>query len=133
MTDPVLVALARGGLVEITTHERDTGRARTTGVSLHNVDRRLVLADRPGTRDWYADLLADPTLTIHLAPIGVDAEVPARAKPVTEWQQRRRLMERVMLEGFGYAPERASRELDFWVTRSPLVHVEADWPGWVNG
>ena len=128
----MLIALARGGLVEITTRERDTGRARTTSVSLHNIDRRLVLADRPGSRSWYADLLADPALTIHLGPLGVDADVPCRAEPVTEWQRRRQLMERVMLKGFGYAPERVARELDFWVTRSPLVCVEADWPGWVN-
>ncbi|HSM01082.1 MAG TPA: hypothetical protein VK960_01400 [Acidimicrobiia bacterium] len=105
---------------------------RTTSVSLHNVDRRLVLADRPGMRGWYNDLLADPTLTIHLEPLGVDAEVPGRAMPVTEWQERRRLMEQVMVKGFGFAPDRASRELDFWVTRSPLVRVEADWPGWVD-
>jgi len=132
MADPVLIALARGGLVEITTRERDTGRPRRTGVSLHNVDRHLVLADRPGARDWYADLLADSSVTIHLQGLGVDADVPAIAHPVTDWQERRSLVERVMVKGFGFAPDRATRELEFWVTRSPLMLLEADWPGWVN-
>ena len=131
MTDPVLIALARGGLVEITTRQRDTGRPRRAGVALHNVDRQLVLADRPGARAWYADLLADPTLTIHLEGLGVTADVPATAQPVTDWRRRRVLMERVMVKGFGFAPERVGRELDFWVTRSPLMLVEAEWPGWV--
>lgn len=132
MTDPVLIALARGGQVEITTRERDTGRARRAAVALHNVDRRLVLADRPGDRAWYADLLADPAVTIHLASLGVAADIPATAQPVTDWQHRRELMERVMVKGFGFAPERATRELDFWVIRSPLMRVQVDWPGWVD-
>jgi len=131
MTDPVLIALARGGQVEITTRERDTGRERRAAVALHNIDRRLVLADRPGDRAWYADLLANPSLSIHLEGLGVAADVPATAQPVTDWQERRQLMERVMAKGFGFSPDRVSRELDFWVTRSPLMLVEAEWPGWV--
>jgi hypothetical protein len=41
-------------------------------------------------------------------------------------------MEKLMIKGFGFSPERTKREIDLWVTRSPLVVVEAEWPGWVN-
>jgi len=131
MTDPVVMALARGGRASITTRGRVTGRPHTIDVTLHNVDRQLIIAGRPGPRDWYANLVAGPRFTIHFSGI-VDADIPATAHPVVDWQVRRSLMERVMVKGFGFSPERAVRELDLWVTRSPLVIVEAEWPGWVN-
>lgn len=130
MADPVILALARGGLVEITTKGCRTGRKHRVPVMLHNVDRRLIISGKPGRRDWLANLHANPRLIIHFTR-GVTADVPALAEVVTDWQQRRALMERVMVAGHGYAPERAAREIAFWVTQSPLVIVRAEWPGWV--
>jgi len=131
VTDPVVLALARGGIVDITTKGRRTGRAHRIEIALHSIDRRLVISGRPGPRDWFANLLANPTMTIHFKR-EVEADVPAMAEPVTEWSERRALIERVMLKGFGFAPDRTRRELDFWVTRSPLAVVRARWPGWVE-
>lgn len=130
LTDPVVMALARGGVVEISTRGRRTGRDRRVELTLHNVDRRLILSGRPGKRDWYANLVAHPEFTLRVR--SVDADVPAVAHPVLDWSERRRLMQRVMVKGFGFAPERATREIDLWVTRSPLVVVEVTWPEWVN-
>lgn len=131
MTDPVVLALALGGIVSITTTGRTSGRPHTVEVTLHNVDRRLLIGGRPGPRDWYANLIEDPQFTIGLTR-GSEAEVPASAHPVTDWSARRQLMEKLMIKGFGFSPERTKREIDLWVTRSPLVVVEAEWPGWVN-
>ena len=131
MTDPVVMALARGGIVDITTKGRRTGRAHRIEISLHNVDRQLIISGRPGPRDWYANLLANPRMTIHFKR-DVVADVPAMARPVKNWSERRALVERVMTKGFGFSPERTRREIDFWVTRSPLVIVLAEWPGWVE-
>lgn len=131
MTDPVVVALARGGVVAITTTGRTSGHPHTTDVTLHNVDRELVIAGRPGPRDWYANLKADPHFTIHLKG-GVEVAIAALAEHLTDWSERRDLMQRVMIKGFGFSPERTKREIHFWVTRSPLVRVRVDWPGWVN-
>lgn len=130
MTDPVVLALARGGLVEISTKGRRTGRVHRVWVMLHNLDRRLIVAGKPGRRDWLANLHANPRLIIHFSR-GVSADVPALARVVTDWQERRVLMERVMVAGHGFSPERAAREMAFWMTQSPLVVVEAEWPGWV--
>ncbi|HEX9977862.1 MAG TPA: nitroreductase/quinone reductase family protein [Acidimicrobiia bacterium] len=131
MTDPVVMALARGGIVDITTKGRRTGRAHRIEISLHNLDRRLVISGRPGPRDWFANLLANPRMTIHFKR-DVVADVPAMGRPVREWSERHVLIERVMNKGFGFSAERTRREIDFWVTRSPLVIVSAEWPGWFN-
>ncbi len=131
MTDPVVLALARGGIVDITTKGRRTGRPHRIEIALHSVDRRLVISGRPGPRDWYANLLANPRMTIHFKR-DVEADVPAMGHPIREWSERRAMIERVMTRGFGFSPERTARELDFWVTRSPLIVVTAQWPGWVE-
>lgn len=130
MADPVILALARGGLVEITTKGRRTGALHRVPVMLHNLDRTLIISGRPGRRDWLSNLHANPRLIIHLTR-GVTADVPALAAVITDWKERRRLMERVMISGHGLSPERAAREVAFWVARSPLVIVKAEWPGWV--
>lgn len=131
MTDPVVMALARGGIVDITTKGRRTGRPHRVEISLHNLDHRLVISGRPGPRDWYANLLANPRMTIHFKR-DVVADVPAMSRPVHDWRERRTLIELAMIKGFGFSPERTRRELDFWVTRSPIVVVSAEWPGWID-
>ncbi len=129
MTDPVIMALARGGMVEITTTGCKSGEAHRVRVGLHNLDRQLMISGQPGKRDWLANLLAHPRFTIHLPP-PVAADVPATATPVRDWAERRRLIERFMIDGHGFSQQRAARDLDTWVARSPLVLVEAKWPGW---
>ena len=131
MTDPVVIALARGGIVDITTKGRRTGHPHRVEISLHSIDRRLVISGRPGPRDWYANLMANPRMTIHFKR-DVVADVAAMGRTVTDWSERRVLIERVMIKGFGFSPERTKREIDFWVTRSPLVIVVPQWPGWVD-
>jgi deazaflavin-dependent oxidoreductase (nitroreductase family) len=127
MTDPVIMALARGGMVEITTVGKRSGTPHRARVGLHNVDRQLIISGQPGKRDWLANLLANPRFTIHLH----EADVPATATPVTDWAERRALIERFMVDGHGFAPERARCDLPLWVARSPLVKVTAKWPGLV--
>jgi hypothetical protein len=131
MTDPVILALARGGIVDITTKGRRTGRAHRIEISLHSIERRLVISGRPGPRDWYANLVANPRMTIHFKR-GVQADVPAMGRPIRDWTERRDLIQKVMTQGFGFSPERTRREIDFWVTRSPLVVLTPQWRGWVN-
>lgn len=130
MTDPVITALARGGIVEITTRGRRSGKPHRITVGLHNVDRHLYISGRPGKRDWLANLWADPNFTIHFTR-GVTADVPAVAEMVGDRKVRRVLMEKVMVSGHGMSAARAAREFDRWMALSPLVIVHAQWPGWV--
>ncbi|HEX2222295.1 MAG TPA: nitroreductase/quinone reductase family protein [Candidatus Limnocylindria bacterium] len=110
-------ALARGGLVEITTTGRHTGRSRRVAIAAHNVDGRIYLSGRPGRRGWYANVLARPELTLHLRG-SVEVDLPARARPVTDPAERRRILEPIA---------RSWRiDPDVMVDGSPLVELMLD-------
>jgi len=83
----------------------------------HNVDGTIYITGTPGTRHWYANLLADPYFVFHLKET-TKADLTARATPVTEAAERRPIL--------GVITERvdATAPLDEWVERSPLVRVE---------
>jgi hypothetical protein len=109
-------ALARGGLVDITTMGRKSGQPRRIEIAVHNLGGRLYLSGLPGRRDWYANLLERPHLVIHLrAQDGVTIDVPATGRPITETEERRRVM----------APISRLWKLDLgvMVKSSPLIEV----------
>lgn len=111
----VAQALQRGGLVEITTRGRRSGQLRRVPIVFHNLGDRIFISGRPGKRGWYANLLEDPHFTFHLVR-GVVADLPATARPITELDERRKVLAPIA-ESWGYG-------LDLMVTRSPLVEVE---------
>jgi deazaflavin-dependent oxidoreductase (nitroreductase family) len=86
-------SLSRGGLVEITTTGRKTGRPRRITIVAHGIDGRIYLSGRPGRRDWYANLVATPELTLHLRDDSMTVDLPARARPITDPAERRQILE----------------------------------------
>lgn len=84
----------------------------------HNLDGDLYMTGTPGKRDWYANLVDNPDFTFHLK-VSAEADLPARATPITEAAQRRAILGRI-LANINRPPE----ELDRWVADSPLVYVE---------
>jgi deazaflavin-dependent oxidoreductase (nitroreductase family) len=121
MDDSIAQALARGGIVDITTTGRKSGRPHRIEIFLHNFEGQLYLAGRPGfKRDWLANLAAHPQFTLHLKR-GVTADLPATATVITEEEQRRELLYRARTESWGVEPESARRDHDHWVATSPLV------------
>ena len=68
-------------------------------------------------RDWVANLRANPGFTFHVKQ-SVAADLPARAHPVDDPDERRRVMERILAALGGV------HRIDEWVARSPLVEVE---------
>jgi hypothetical protein len=109
-------ALTRGHRVDITTVGRKTGRHRRIEIVFHNIDGRVVISGMPGRRDWYANLLANPSFTFHLTG-PIQADLPALARPITEPVDRREVMERVT-QNWG-----ATDRLELFLRRSPLVEV----------
>ena len=87
-------ALARPHRIDITTNGRRSGQPRRIELVFHNVDGNIILSGMPGRRDWYANLVADPNMTFHLTG-PVKADLPAVARPITEPEERRRVMEAV--------------------------------------
>jgi hypothetical protein len=115
LDDGIREALSRGGYVEITTRGRRSGADRRVPLVFHNIDGRIFISGRPGWhRSWLANLKAEPRFTFHLVR-GLRADLPARARVITEPEERRRVIGPIAA-GWGYPPERM-------VASSPLVEV----------
>jgi len=82
----------------------------------HVIDGMVVISGSPGRRDWYANLVADPRVTLHLkGPI--QADLPAIARPIIEPAERRRVMETVA-RNWG-----VEERFEVFLHRSPLIEV----------
>ena len=119
MDDAIRRALESERVIDITTHGRRSGQAHRIETWFHNLDGRVYLTGSPGKRGWYANLLVDPRLVFHLKQ-SVQADLPARGRPVVERSEKRAVLGRIL--------SRLGRDaaLDEWVARSPLVEVEFD-------
>jgi len=111
-TTDVLAALRRDRTIDITTTGAKTRRPRRIETWAWPLDGTVYLTGSPGRRDWYANLLANPEFTIHLKR-SVQADVPARARPIVDPAERRAIFERLR-------PALA----EAWVAGSPLMAVE---------
>ena len=117
MNTNIKQALENDRVIDITTIGRKTGQPRRIEIWFHNVDGRLFITGLPGHRDWYANLVANPNFTFHLKD-SVQADLPARAVPITEEKQRRAVMAAITRKLSG------EHDLEDWVARSPLVEVQ---------
>lgn len=113
MDDTIKAALARDQTIDITTTGRRSGQPRRIEIWYSFIDGEVYISGNPGRRDWYANLLENPEFTFHLKQ-SVQADLPARATPITDDDQRRAIMARIV---------NSPRDLDRWVAGSPLVQV----------
>ena len=118
-------ALSYGGLIDITTTGRKSGRAHRIEIGFHNLDGVLYITGRPGTRDWVANLAADPRFTFHLKN-GTKADLQAEARPVTDLALKEAVLRRIMIERWNSPPDRVEAALPRWVDTAPLVVVTID-------
>lgn len=103
--------------VDITTVGRRTSEPRRIEIWIVTVDGRIVIGGTPGDRDWYANLLSDPTLTIHLKD-SVVADVPARATAVTEMGRRTEIWNHRSTAWY-----RRQSSVEDLIARAPTVEV----------
>lgn len=104
--------------VDITTTGRSSGQPRRIEIWRYRYDGRTFLSGSPGTRDWYANLRANPAFTFHLKG-SAQADLTATARPITDQAERREVIQGI-LDDLG----RGTGNVDEWVARSPLVEVE---------
>lgn len=116
VTDEARRALDRQRTVEITTIGRRSGRPRRIETWRYRAADRYWLTGSPGSRDWYANVLAHPGFTLHLD--GLDLQV--RGRPVTDADERARVFGEIV-PGLGWAGS-----LESWIAGSPLVEIELD-------
>ncbi len=117
----IAAALATDRAIDITTVGRKSGRPHRIEMAFHNLDGQVYITGLPGRRDWYANLLADPRCTFHLKE-SVRADLPARARPVLDPEQRRAILAQIL--GTLGRPD----DLEAWLADSPLVLVSFDQP-----
>ena len=109
-------ALERGGIIDITTRGRKSGRLHRIEITFHNLNGKVYISGMPGRRDWLANLLANPEFVFHLKR-RIKADLPARARPILQEPERRELLHAVT-RSWG-----REGQLERFVERSPLVEV----------
>ncbi len=119
MAEDIRTLLKIDEVVDITTTGRKTGEARRIEIRLHVLDGKLYLTGRPGMpRSWYANMMANPEITIHLKQSLV-RDVPSTASAVKDAGERRRVFAR-MLE----LESRMSHvDPESWTATAPLVEL----------
>lgn len=110
-------ALHRDLTIDITTIGRHSGQQRTVEIWFLAIDDRIFITGTPGPRDWYANLLADDSLTFHLKE-SVRADLEATARPVRDEETRRRVFEHRSAHWY-----RSQTDIEDLVTNAPMVEV----------
>lgn len=118
-------ASSRDRTIDITTYGAASGSPRRIEIWFHHVDGRWFLSGSPGRRDWYANLLKNPRMLVHLKH-GETADLPAKGLPITDPHEKRRLITLILrgLEKMGGWTTASEENIDAWTWRSPLVEIE---------
>ncbi len=114
-------ALNQGGIADITTVGARTGADRRIEIVFHHLDGRYYITGRPGTkRDWLANMLANPTFTLHLKR-SVIVDVPVVARQIEDEDERSKVLYRILTESWGNETAKADHILPRWVDGAPLI------------
>ncbi len=90
--DEIGEALRNDLTIDLTTIGRTTGTPHRIEIWLIAVDGRLVITGTPAPRDWFANLLANPSCTVHLKQ-NVQADLAAAARVIRDHELRRHILE----------------------------------------
>ena len=110
-------ALEKDLVIDITTTGRKSGRPRRVEIWFHNLDDDLYVTGLPGTRGWYANILTNPRMTFHLKET-TTADLPARATPISDTAEKRRILERICTR------QDTLDQLEARVSGAPLIKVD---------
>jgi deazaflavin-dependent oxidoreductase (nitroreductase family) len=116
--------------IDITTTGRRSGQPRRIEICFYRFEDATYLSGIPGprTRDWLANLAAEPNFVFHLKN-GVVADLPAVATVITDLTERRRVFPAFVDEfNHRHTPDSPwpRAVLQEWVDRSPLAKVTFD-------
>jgi deazaflavin-dependent oxidoreductase (nitroreductase family) len=115
----ILDALARGGVIDITTTGRKTGQPHRIEIVFHNIGGRLYVSGMPGfKRGYMANLAAHPQFVFHLKGTARH-DLAATARIISDEAERRE----VLLE---IARAWKRDDLEVMVEQSPLFEATID-------
>jgi deazaflavin-dependent oxidoreductase (nitroreductase family) len=115
MTDELRQLLETVETVEITTKGRRSGEPRRIEIWMYAIDGHYIITGTPGPRDWYANLLANPSMTLHL-PGNVDLD--ATAHSITDKRLRRAVF--TAEKTWWYRSQTSGEDL---IANSPMVEM----------
>ncbi|MCA9873520.1 MAG: nitroreductase family deazaflavin-dependent oxidoreductase [Anaerolineales bacterium] len=118
LDEQIRSALQTDSTIDITTTGRKSGRPRRIEIWFRQVDGRIYITGTPGTRDWYANLRQDPHFTFHLKE-SVHADLPARARFVTDAAERREILSAPQMSWY----RQQVGSVEDLVAGSPLIEV----------
>ena len=118
MPDPDIIhRLAATRTVDLTTIGRRTGTAARIEIWWFHVEDRFVITGTPGKRDWYANVLTNPRVTIH-APFG---DFSGKASIIQDAEFRRRVFTDPTIGWY-----RSQSELERLIELAPMIEVDLD-------
>ncbi|MGI9615892.1 MAG: nitroreductase/quinone reductase family protein [Acidimicrobiales bacterium] len=115
--DDLIRRLASTRTIDITTIGRTSGQAARIEIWWFRVGDAFYITGTPGPRDWFANLAADPTITVHTP----DGDFAGRATVVTDADTRRSVLTDPQLQWY-----QSRSELDRLVADAPMVRVLLD-------
>jgi deazaflavin-dependent oxidoreductase (nitroreductase family) len=116
-TEEIRKALSRGGVIDITTTGRQSGKPRRIEIVFHNIGGRVYVSGmpRPERRSWLANLEANPQFEFHLKG-NVRADLGATARIIADEAERREVLTHV-------ARNWKRDDVDTMVRYSPLIEA----------
>lgn len=114
MDPAVRAALEANPVVDITITRRASGGTHRMEIWAHAIEGRVFLAGRPVPKSWYANLLAEPRLTLHVKN-GATADIAMRARAITDPVERRAVFPPIV--------ERNNADLEEWVAGARLMEL----------
>ena len=111
---PTTEKLASIRTIDLTTIGRRSGQRHRIEIWWFHEDGRFIITGSPGRRDWYANVLADPRVSIHVDEHDLDAI----ALPIEDPEERRRLFRASRFDWY-----RTQAELEELVEGSPMVEI----------
>lgn len=114
LTPDELSRLAAVRTIDLTTIGRHSGSPARVEIWWFYVEGRFIITGTPGKRDWYANVLADPTVVVHAG----ERDLAATATPVSDADFRTRVFTH---PDIGWYQTQA--ELDLLVATSPMIEI----------
>ena len=108
------VKLAATRTIELTTIGRRSGVPARIEIWWFHIDGRFLITGTPGPRDWYANVLDEPAVTVH-SPFG---DIAGHALPITDPEVRRKLFGHGALSWY-----QTQADLESLVATSPMIEI----------
>ena len=117
LTADLVERLASTRTIDITTTGRRTGDPARIEIWWFRVGDDFYITGTPGPRDWFANLQADPAITVHTP----DGDFTGRVTPVSDPAVRRTVLTDPQLQWY-----QSQAELDRLVADAPMVRIRLD-------